>query len=119
MSPPSSTSTTLASIEATQASLRSTLSSSARAADTAEQTLADIRKTLARWDAAKQRFSDALDAAARRLSESFGEAIEPPDGPPAGVTAHGWAQHAEKEDWSAPSMVTECSAIARPKMAMA
>merc|ERR1711991_1145936 len=58
---------------------------------------------------------EALLSAARRLCESLGEAIELPNGPPAGVTAHGW-QHAERQDWSAPAMVTECSAIARPDM---
>lgn len=121
--PPASTigesvETTLASIKATSASLSATMKQSAKTAQTAEQTLADLRSTLARWDAAKKRFSDALDSAARRLCESLGEAIELPNGPPAGVTAHGW-QHAERQDWSAPAMVTECSAIARPDMTMA
>ena len=52
-------------------SLEATSASLATHSDTAKETLADMRKTLERWDAIKKRFGEALDATARRLAEDM------------------------------------------------
>jgi len=83
---------------------------------TAEETLADIRATLKRWDDAKERFGDALKAAAHRIADAMRDQVGPeaPAGPPTGVTAHGFLT--PPDSWADPVCITYCDSIARPNM---
>ena len=80
-----------ATIDATLSTLSSTSSKLEQRQTSAEETLADIRRTLKRWDDMKARFDDALKSACHRIAESMEEAPPAVCGPPTGATAHGWA----------------------------
>lgn len=87
-----------------------------KTSDTAQQTLKEIRATLDKWDTMKKRFSDALDSAVHRIADAMRDegGVAKPVGPPSGTTAHG--SLLADANLPNPSLVVECSEVARPKM---
>ena len=106
---------TLAHIETARATCDRTIDSLQKRQDTAEETLADIRKTLKKWDDMKDRFGQVLDATLRRAITAIKE--EEHDGkdrgPPRDSTAHGFDC---KQPLPNPKCLVECASVARPNM---
>ena len=82
--------------------------------NSAEDTLADIRSTLAKWDKMKADFGNALDGAIRRIAEGMVVYEDHrPVGSPTGRTAHGYLSPVGLDD---PLKTLDCEEEARPKM---